>query len=101
MSDIPDNHETNMEFLQKVHDLDEAASRAIGGIDLIENGGVYAMRATAITNPRGIIEGFLGLRAILRLQRQMIKGLVEENTEIMDRVEQLVRKAKEESDGKG
>lgn len=96
MGDIEDK---NVEFLQRVHAIDEAASKALSGIQHIREGGVEGIAGiVAQGRTDELLHGFVNLSIIISLQRDLIKGLTEENLEIMDGIEELARHLEESRD---
>lgn len=93
-----DMHQNKMDFLEVVHTLDETAAGCISGIEKIVSGGPQGMRELAQVDPASIIVGFAGLAMLVEQQRNLIKLLVEENASIIDGLEKLAEKTKDEND---
>lgn len=86
-----DIHESNMEFLTKVMEIQAASDQAMEGISKVISGGAEGLRAV-MSVPSGansVVVAFANLKLLVGIQRELIKDLAEENTEIMDRLAKL------------
>ena len=80
-----------MEFLTKVMEIQAASDQAMEGISKVISGGAEGLRAV-ISIPSGansVVVAFANLKLLVGIQRELIKDLAEENTEIMDRLAKL------------